>query len=199
MLKNKIQSFIKKKTGEDSKKNIENLVVFLILLIITVIAINIIWNKEDKSKEEISTYKVLAENTLKESNILENNEYDLEQRLEDILYKMSGVGKVKVLITYSETSSIIPMYSENESSSVTEETDSGGGTRKQESSSINKELVTDGQNNAITKTVIYPKVEGAIVIAEGGGNANVKANIIQAVSAVTGVATYKVQVFQMNS
>ena len=112
---------------------------------------------------------------------------------------MSGVGKVKVLVTYSQTSSVIPMYSENESTSITEEIDSGGGTRKQESTNLNKEVVTDGQNNAITKTIVLPKVEGAIVIAEGGGNANIKANIIQAVAAVTGVATYKVQVFQMNT
>lgn len=42
-----------------------------------------------------------------------------------------------------------------------------------------------------------PKVEGAIVIAEGGDNINIKTNIIQAVSAVTGLATHKVQVFKM--
>ena len=46
---------------------------------------------------------------------------------------------------------------------------------------------------------MLPKIEGAIVIAEGAGNANVKANIIQAVAAVTGVATYKVQVFPMDT
>ena len=83
------------------------------------------------------------------------------------------------------------------STSVTEETDSEGGTRKQESSNINKEVITDGSSNAITQTVMLPQVEGAIVIAQGGGNANTKANIVQAVAAVTGVATYKVQVFQM--
>ena len=199
MLKNKIQAFIKKKTGEqNSKKNIENLAVFLILLIITVIAINVIWNKDENKEQETPIYKVLAEEDRKQSNILEEGEYDLEKRLEDILYKMSGVGKVKVLVTYSQTSSVIPVYSENENSSVTEETDSGGGTRKQESTSVNKEVVVDGENNAITKTVLLPKVEGAIVIAEGGGNASVKANIIQAVAAVTGVATYKVQVFAMS-
>ena len=198
MLKNKIQEFINKKTEKNNKKNIENLVVFLVLLIITVIAINVIWNK-DEAQEETSTYKVLAEEDKNESTLSENSEYDLEKRLEDILYKMSGVGKVKVLVTYSQTSSVIPMYSENESTSITEEIDSGGGTRKQESTNLNKEVVTDGQNNAITKTIVLPKVEGAIVIAEGGGNANIKANIIQAVAAVTGVATYKVQVFQMNT
>ena len=197
MLKEKIKNFIFKKTEGNNKKNIENLVVFLILLIITVFAINTIWNKDEEQTEEANTYKVLANNENDDSNILETNEYGLETKLEDILSKMNGVGNVKVLITYSQTSSVIPMYSETESVSLTEETDSGGGTRKQESSNINKEVITDGNNKAITQTVVLPKVEGAIVIAEGGGNVTTKANIIQAVASVTGVATYKVQVFEM--
>ena len=199
MLKEKIKNFITKKTDGNNKKNIENLVVFLILLIITVIAINAIWSKDEteEEKDNASSYKVLADNVASNSNISETNEYDLETELEDILSKMQGVGSVKVLVTYSQTSSVIPMYSQTESTSSTEETDSGGGTRKQESSNINKEVITDGNNKAITQTVVLPKVEGAIVIAEGGGNATIKADIIQAVASVTGVATYKIQVFEM--
>lgn len=198
MFKEKIQNLVKKKVQGNNKKNIENLVVFLILLIITVMAINVIWNKEEEEeKENTANYKILAENTINSSNISEDMEYDLEDKLEDILSKMTGVGKVKVLITYSQTSSIVPMYSQSESINVTEETDSAGGTRKQESSNINKEIITDGESNVVTQTVVYPKVEGAIVIAEGGANAQIKSNIIQAVSVVTGVATYKVQVFEM--
>ena len=197
MLKEKIKNFITKKTEGNNKKNIENLVVFLILLIVTVVAINMIWGKdEEQGEEETSTYKVLASKD-ENSNIIESTEYDLQKELEDILSKMDGIGKVDVLITYSQTSTVVPMYSETQSSTVTEETDSGGGTRKQESSNINKEVITDGNNEAITQTVLLPKVEGAIVIAEGGGNATIKSNIIQAVSAVTGLATYKVQVFEM--
>lgn len=196
MLKEKIKNFISKKTEGNNKKNIENLVVFLILLIITVIAINMIWGEEEEQVEEQASYKVLASQT-ENSNIIEEGEYDLQAELEDILSKMDGIGKVDVLITYSQTSTVIPIYSETESSTITEETDSGGGTRKQESSNSNKEIVTDGENNAITQTVMFPKVEGAIVIAEGGGNVTIKSNIIQAVSAVTGLATYKVQVFEM--
>ena len=197
MLKEKIKKYISQKTDGNNKKSIENLIVFLVLLIITVIAINIIWGKDEKSKES-SNYKVLADNLeIENSNNFKNSEYDLEADLEDILSKMQGVGKVDVLITYSESSSVIPMYSETESTSLTEETDSNGGTRKQESTNIGKEVVTDGSNNAITKTVVLPKIEGAIVMAEGGDNINIKSNIIQAVAAVTGVATYKVQVFEM--
>lgn len=197
MLKEKIKNFINKKTEGSNKKNIENLVVFLILLIVTVIAINMIWSEdENHAEEENAGYKVLAE-VDENSNIIENSEYDLQTELEDILSKMHGIGKVDVLITYSQTSSVIPIYSETQSSTVTEETDSGGGTRKQEASNVNKEVITNGNNEALTQTVMLPKVEGAIVIAEGGGNAVTKSNIIQAVSAVTGLATYKVQVFEM--
>ena len=45
MLKEKIKSLVEKNTKKDSKKTLENLVIFLVLLIITVISINVIWEK----------------------------------------------------------------------------------------------------------------------------------------------------------
>ena len=42
-------------------------------------------------------------------------------------------------------------------------------------------------------------MEGAIVTAQGAGNTEVKTNIIQAIEAVTGLATHKIQVFTMQS
>ena len=44
-----------------------------------------------------------------------------------------------------------------------------------------------------------PTIEGAIISAEGASNATIKANIISAAQAVTGLATHKIQVFQMQS
>lgn len=73
-----------------------------------------------------------------------------------------------------------------------------GGTRKIETLDENKEIIVDSSNNPITKKVVMPKIEGTIVIAEGGENAIVKTNIIQAISAVTGLATHKIQVFKMS-
>lgn len=61
-----------------------------------------------------------------------------------------------------------------------------------------KEIVMDANNNPITQKTVMPKIEGAIIIAEGGENATIKTNIIQAVSAVTGLATHKIQVFKMS-
>ena len=125
MLKDKIKSLVQKKTSGNSKKTIENLIVFLVLLIITIVSINVIWGKPKKEDENPAEddYKVLAENS-NESNISQTQEYNLEEELEDILSKISGVGKVQVLITYSETSEVVAMQNENKNTSKTEETDS---------------------------------------------------------------------------
>lgn len=200
----KFKSNITKKTEGNNKKNIENLVVFLVLLIITIIAINTIWGneKEETKKEDTNTsYKQLAEN-LDNSNNEELLEYNLEQNLEDILSNISGVGKVKVLVTYSETSQVVAMYNEIYTSSNTEETDTNGGVRKIEQTDTNKEIIyeeKDGEKTPITQKVIMPKIEGAIITAEGAGNINTKTNIIQAVSAATGLASYRIQVFEMST
>lgn len=211
MFKEKLENLklkFTKKTEENNKRNIENLVVFLILLIITIIAINTIWRdkKEDVKQEDNNvSYKQLAEsldNNIGGSNNQQLAEYNLEQSLEDILSKISGVGKVEVLVTYSETSEVVAMYNETYKSSNTEETDTNGGTRKIEEMDTNKEIIfedKDGKQTPITQKVVMPKIEGAIVTAEGAGNVNIKTNIIQAVSAATGLATYRIQVFEMEA
>ena len=200
MFKNKIKTLLVIKTTGNNKKTIENLVVFLVLLIVTIISINVIWGKEEKTEtknEPSMDHKILAEN-IQDENIKETNAYNLEQELEDILSRIDGAGKVKVLITYSESNQIVAMYNENRNTSVTEETDSEGGIRTIESTDSNKEIILDGSNNPVTEKIVMPKIEGAIIIAEGGGDAIIKSSIIQAVSAVTGLASHKVQVFKMS-
>ena len=210
MLKESIKKFkesISKQKEQNNKKNIENLVVFLILLIITIIAINTIWGgkKEETNQENGNTsYKKLAENINNsiDSNNSQLNEYNLEENLEDILSKIAGVGKVKVLVTYSETSEVVAMYNEKNTLNNTEETDTNGGVRKIEQTDTDKEIIYEeknGQKTPITQKVIMPKIEGAIVTAEGASDPAIKTNIIQAVSAATGISTYRIQVFEMSN
>ena len=73
-----------------------------------------------------------------------------------------------------------------------------GGTRLIETIDEDKEIIVDSNNNPITEKVVMPKIEGAIIIAEGGENIEIKANIIQAVAAVTGLTSHKIQVFKMS-
>lgn len=94
------------------------------------------------------------------------------------------------------------MYNENAKTSTTEETDTSGGIRKVQQTDSQKDIVyqeNNGEKTPITKKVVEPKIEGAIITATGASNSQIKTNIIQAVEAVTGLATHKIQVFEMQS
>lgn len=208
MFRDKLKKLIGKDEGQEqegnNKRKIENLVFFIVILIITIVAINLIWNdKKTTTKQETNTTskKLAITDTEVENTNTENTEIDLEEKLENILSKIQGVGEVQVFINYSETSEVVAMYNENSKVSNTEESDESGGTRKIQETDTQKDIVykeVDGEKTPITQKVIQPKVEGAIITAKGASDATVKTNIIQAVEAVTGLATHKIQVFEMN-
>lgn len=194
----------KNKEESDNKNKIENLVFFIVLLIITIVIINIIWNgnKTTNKKENVVSSKQLA-NANETTNIknVEGNQQDLVTSLENILSKIQGVGEVEVFINYSESSQIVAMYNENTKTSSTQENDTSGGTRTIQEVDSQKDIVyeeDDGVKKPITQKVIQPKIEGAIITAKGASNPEIKTNIIQAVEAITGLATHKIQVFEMN-
>ena len=200
------EKYFKKDADGDKnhKRKIENLVVFVILIIVTLIVINQIWNGQEEGKQSMQNKevddKVLASQEITENMVSSSSSTDLENSLETILGNIEGVGKVKVLITYSESSQTVPMFNEDTSISATEETDTNGGSRKISQENTKKEVIyqeVDGEKIPITQSVIMPTIEGAIITAVGAGNATVKSNIIQAVEAATGLATHKIQVFPM--
>ena len=189
--------FKKSEDGKNQKKQIENIVVFIIILIVTVLIINNIWSKEENDGTENThdATKVLARTD-------SSSQDNLEDKLEDILETINGVGKVNVLIKYSESSTVVAMYNETTSESTTKENDGDGGSKDVKEIENKKEIVyTDenGTNKPITEKVVMPVIEGAIITAQGAGNATVKSSIVSAVEAVTGLAVHKIQVFEMGS
>ena len=115
----KIKKVFKEK---DEKKRIDNLVAFLIILVITLIIINkILSSDDDLKKSSLNENGVTLVNKDIETKVESSNidNYNLEDKLEQILSQIQGIGKVKVLLTYSETSSISPLYNKAISSSST--------------------------------------------------------------------------------
>ena len=132
-----------KNTGEekDKKRQIENIVVFIIILIITVLIINNMWSKDNGRNNTTTGNKVLAEYSITEST----NQDNLENKLEDILESINGVGKTKVLIKYDEN---VP---ENE---------------KVVMPVIEGAIITaEGASNASTKSAIISAVEAVTGLA----------------------------------
>lgn len=191
--------------GKTSKlfknRTIENLTFFIIILVVTLVLVKYIFSG-DKSEKQSSNYNnaelVYSNDVLQEQETISYKD-DLKSELINILKKINGVGEVDVLITYSETSKLVPVYNENSSESKTSEEDTEGGTRVIESYDSSKEVVTDESSEPITERIIMPKIEGAIVICEGANDINVKNNVISAVEAATGLKVHKIQVFEMKN
>ena len=197
-IKNKLKLAEENQTKGDKKK-IESIIFLIIILIVTVLIINNVWTGDSKDSK-VQNDKVLAK-VLESDTTNETSEYyTLQQDLENILETMEGVGKVKVLINYAETSTTVAMYNETKTESTTEETDTEGGRRNVTQTDTQKEIAytsETGKSAPITEKIVMPIIEGAVITAEGAGNVNVKSNIISATQAVTGLATHKIQVFQM--
>ena len=208
MFKDKLKKIVGNSEEQgNNKRKIENLVFLVIILIITVVIINYVWSGDKSSNKKVtnSAGKQLATtNSSQTFASIQNSSTEnisLEEKLEDILSKIEGVGSVKVFINYSESSETVAMYNENSKTSTTEETDKSGGTRKVEQTDSQKEVIYQEQNGTKTPIVqktVEPKIEGAIITAKGAGDINVKTSIIQAVEAATGLATHKIQVFTMS-
>ena len=210
MFRDKLKQLTKGNSEEsegNNKKKIENLVFFVVLLIVTIVIINLIWNgnKKTTNKEEKDTSsKQLASSnqtiTKVDDKMTEATTVSLAEQLEEILSKMQGVGDVKVFVNYSESREVVAMYNENTKTSNTEENDTSGGIRKIQETDTQKDIIyqeDNGEKTPITQKIVQPKVEGAIITAKGASNVETKTNIIQAVEAVTGLATHKIQVFEM--
>lgn len=123
-----------------------------------------------------------------DNNELQAYTEKLESRLEFILAGMSGVGRVRVMITFDGTEEAI--LASDEQSSENE-----SGISKSKRPSI---LSTSSGEEAIVLKELLPKVCGVVVVAEGARDVAVNMDIVSAVSTVLGIKQSNVQVFEMN-
>ena len=111
----------------------------------------------------------------------------LEEKLEKALKKVEGVGEVSVVITLKNTSEKIIAADSDYSESVIQESDSAGGMRsttQQSGSTSNIYYDTqEGSEPYVTKENM-PEVEGIVIVAKGGGDGNVCADITAAAEAL---------------
>ena len=106
----------------------------------------------------------------------------LEDRLSRTLSQIEGAGEVKVMITLkSSAEKVLDKDTESDQETVTEE-DSQGGTRQSSKTSKKENTVyrTDSESNSqgsgspYVSKELSPKIEGVVVIADGGGKCSSK-------------------------
>ena len=124
----------------------------------------------------------------------------MEKRLKHVLGQMEGVGETEVMITLSDSGETIVEKDQKEQRNRIEESDADGGTRtttEQEETTVYVENGSEKQPY-VTKEVL-PKVEGVLVVAEGGDDPRVISDISDTVMALFRVEAHKIKVVKMSS
>jgi stage III sporulation protein AG len=109
----------------------------------------------------------------------------LEEKLSDTLSQIDGAGQVQVLLTVE--SGMRRVLAQDTSVD-------------QDESSVQRETETvvistgSGIQEAVLVQQIYPKFQGALVVAEGGGDPAVQLKLTQAVAALTGLGADKISI-----
>lgn len=184
-------------------KNKDRLIILLlggVLLLVIALPVSD-HNSNSTDRKSVMSEAVSAKGT-REGDTQDYASY-LEEKLENTLSKVNGVGRVKVMVTLKASSErVIEKDVSSEEESV-QETDSQGGNRSTVNSSSSQSTVYEGGSGAesgtpyITKE-LTPVVEGVVIIAQGGGDAVVVQNITEAVQALFEIDTHKIKVMKSN-
>lgn len=125
----------------------------------------------------------------------------LENKLEETIQAMEGVGEVEVMLTLKNSGEKIfekDLIYENSSEVLQED-------GKQEEKNViknNPETVlteTSGDTSPIVVSEKYPEIEGVLVVCQGGNNADVEVQIKEAVQALFSIDAHKIVVCKRKS
>ena len=114
---------------------------------------------------------------------------DIQSEMADILGTISGVGQVKVMLT-------VDSDGQRQLAQDTELTYSGD-TKAPEDYSRRSETVlveSASGDEAVVVRTMYPTYRGALVVCQGGDQAEVKLAVTEAVAALTGLSTDRITV-----
>ena len=108
-----------------------------------------------------------------------------EAAMEEILGKISGVGRVDVMLTLQSGSELV--LAEEGSLRYS------GDSRSPDNYERTNQPITDSGGVVVTQEM-YPRYRGALVVCDGGGSDSVRLQIISAVSALTGLGSDRIAV-----
>lgn len=192
----KIIEFLQQKKWRKMKKS-DWLILVLAGVLILILAMPV---KQKEEPDQTLNQTEEIESEKKQEREAETYAEELEERLEKVLEHMEGVGKVQVMITLSDLGEDVLEKDCVSTGSTTTETDSNGGSRTITESEIKNETVyveKDGESYPYLQKEITPRIEGIVVVAEGGDQPTVVSNISDTAMALFSVEAHKVKVVKM--
>ena len=109
----------------------------------------------------------------------------LEQKLAETLSKVEGAGKVSVVLTVKAGTRQV--FAQDVTTSEKE------GASEKTTTTVVTSKGSSGQE-AVQLQQVYPTFQGALVVCPGGGDPTVNLQLVQAVSALTGLGADKISI-----
>lgn len=119
----------------------------------------------------------------------QQGEQQLQQRLEEIISQIDGVGECSVMLTFEESERSVYAVEDSVSQEQDRQTNSG-------SSSSQKKLVLvedgEGGNQPVLEKTVRPQVNGVVVVCQGAKSMTVCQQVTEAVTTVLGIRSTQV-------
>lgn len=124
----------------------------------------------------------------------------LEQRLEEVLGRIYGVGEVKVMITLKSGYTYSYAVTEKVNQDVSEEYKSDEQHKSQQKNTTEQSyvMVEDGSSPLVT-ALNEPEIKGVVVVCSGGGDQRVVAEVTAAVKTALDISSAKISVSKISS
>lgn len=184
----------------------DNLIVLVLAGILLVV---IALPTEKKTEKEV----LIPEETQEDTVSLETEEFTgymgdlqeyteyLENKLEDTLQQMKGVGAVSVMITLQASEKQIVEKEETMIRNNTTENDSQGGSRSIYEIDTGEQTVysqTDNTQSPYVSQTILPEISGVLIVAQGAEASNVKKSMVEIAQVLFDIEAHKISVVSMN-
>jgi len=125
----------------------------------------------------------------------------LEEELEAFLSLVNGAGRVRVMVSSFGGRETVFAVDTNSSHSYVVEEDAQGGTRDQRQHTTQEQTVIITDRNGLDQPLILReidhRIEGVVIIAEGGDDPFVRDALTRAAMAVLGADAHRIQVLAM--
>ena len=197
--------FLREKKWKHVKKD-QWLILFLACVLLLIIAMPAGRKNSTTTNMEKNTQNSESTVTAQGVSDYETCGAALEQRLETILQRMRGVGDVQVMITFRDQGESIvekdvTMREDTQEGEQKEgETDTvNGGSGSCENSETTVYARSDGDETPFVNRAILPKIDGVLIVAEGGDDSEVRKNISESVEALFGLDAHKIKIVKMKT
>lgn len=185
---------------------VERLVIMLLAgIFIVILSVPSLFSPSSSQKKGSSNN---SSNPIVNQQVIDTDEStnyttQLEKRLTEALKKVEGIGEVEVMITLKASKELVPLKDSPYSQDTINEVDGDGGSRISSKVTNNEESVLinseKGDNVPYIIKEIEPTIEGVVVIAHGGQDSIIVAEIIDAVEVLFDVPAHKIKVMKMSS